>query len=174
MFDELNQAIARYRQKWTTLIEGRHDRQFFNALRPTAVAWKTTDRAEYDKLFHQWHDACDYIFETWMNGRYVAKMHLKDGRLDWGIEIIKLMQRRPASTDPVGLDHVDFYTVNTVAVAAMQSKEADLKWTDEVNGICRWTSLWFEDTEAKLRNDTVMNVGVAELQELEKKLTTSH
>ncbi|MEJ0072928.1 MAG: hypothetical protein WDN27_02465 [Candidatus Saccharibacteria bacterium] len=45
-----------------------------------------------------------------MNGRWIAKVQLKDAALSNGVTIIKIMQRRPGSEDAVGLDHVDFYS----------------------------------------------------------------
>ena len=169
MFDELNDAIDSYQGKWEVLCTGRKDAAFFHALRPTAIGWKVTDRAEYDRLFALWHDACDQISEVWMNDRYIAKMHIRE-ELHWGITIVKLMQRRPNSTDAVDLDHVDFYAAEPVITSAMQVKEPDLKFSEEENGVCRWTSLWFDDTEAKLRNDTVLSVIATELQDLEKQI----
>jgi len=169
MFDELNNAIDSYQAKWEALCTGRKDAAFFRALRPTAIGWKVADRAEYDKLFALWHDACDQITEVWLNGRYIAKMHLRE-ELHSGITIVKLMERRPNSTDAVGLDHLDFYAADPVTTPAMQAKEPDLKFSEEANGVCRWTSLWFDGTEAKLRNDTVLSVIVIELQDLEKQI----
>jgi len=65
------------------------------------------------------------------------------------------------------MDFMDMEETNTKAVLA---EESDLKWTDEVNGLSYWTSIWFADTEAKLRVGTVIDVVVAELQLVNNKI----
>jgi hypothetical protein len=85
--------------------------------------------------------------------------------LPMNLRIIKLMQRRPGSTDGVGLDHVDFYTPD--AVEPVLKKEDNLKWNFEKNN-AQWHSVWFAAGEAKLRNDTICGVCADELLETEK------
>lgn len=171
MIDELNRAIETYHQKWHTLIDKRANKDFFCNLKPTAVAWKTTDRAEYDKLFAELHDLCDVIVDVEMDDRWIAKMHLKNTELTGGIEVIKLMQRRPGSTDAVGLDHVDWLWDGPSVddLDAILEKEPNLKWNHETNG-AHWVSLWFAGTEAKLRTDTVVDSCMRELKAINKRL----
>ncbi len=163
MIDDLNKAIEAYHQKWHKLVDGRTNKLFFCDYQPTAVGWKTADRAEYDRLFAELHDLCDIIVDVYMDGRWIAKMHLKEP-LDSGIQIVKLMQRRPNSTDAVGLDHIDWYSPRTFTDGeAILKKEPDLKWTNEENG-AKWISIWFDGTEAKLRDDTVIDSCIRELK----------
>jgi len=173
MIDELNKAIEEYQVKWDKLIEERSDKAFFQALKPTAVGWKVVNRAEYDQMCAELHDQTDQIIETWMNGRWIAKLHLKDAKLSNGIEIIKIMQRRSSSADAVGLDHLDFYSPNVVNGEEILTKEPGLKWTRENNDVIEgydWLSIWFDGTEAKLKSDTVIDIIIAELDILNKRL----
>ena len=177
MLDKLNAALDAYGQEWQKLVSSRTNRMFFEGLRPTAVGWKTEDRAEYDRLVSELHDQADQIVETWMNGRWIAKVHLRGARLANGAEIIKIMQRRPDSTDAVGLDHVDFYSPQATKTELLLKQEADLKWTWESNDIIAgydWISIWFAGTEAKLKSDTVLDIVQAELQELNQRITGNH
>src|SRR5580704_10528113 len=103
MFDEFNRAVENYDNKWKKLVNERVDKKFFQSLKPTAIGWKVADRAEYNKLCTELHDQTDMIVEKWMNGRWIAKLHLRDTKLSSGIEIVKVMERRPGSTDTVGL-----------------------------------------------------------------------
>jgi hypothetical protein len=176
MIEEINQALEAYEQKWQKLISVRHERQFFAHLKPTAVGWKAEDRAEYDRLVADLHDRTDHIIETWMNGRWVAKLHLKDTKLANGAEIVKIMQRRPGSSDAIGLDHVDFYAPDMTHAESVLKSEPNLKWTWESNDIIdsyTWLSIWFDGTEAKLKSDTVLDIIQAELKELNEKLMKS-
>jgi hypothetical protein len=115
MIDELNAALESYNQKWQLVVVGRKDTNFFKKLKPTALGWKTQDKEEYHVLLAELHDRSDMVIEKWMNGRWIAKVHLKDAKLINGVEIVKIMQRRPGSNDAVGLDHVDFYAPTSLA-----------------------------------------------------------
>ena len=173
MIDELNKAIEAYHIKWHTLVAGRQDKAFFETLQPVAVGWKVAAREEYDQLRTELHDKCDMIVENWMNGRWIAKMILRDENLASGIKIVKIMQRRPNSTDAVGLDHLDFYSLEVEHAEAVLAKESNLKWSRESNDIIsgyEWISLWFDDTEAKLKSSTVLDIVTAELQEINKEI----
>jgi hypothetical protein len=164
MFDEMNRSVDEYLGKWQAFVGQRKNKDLFERMKPTALGWKTTDLAEYDRLRNEWRDACDQIVEVWLNERWIAKLHLKDTTLSGGIEIIKLMQRRPGSTDAVGLDHLDFLDMEETNTKAILAEETGVKWTEEKNGISEWTSIWFEGSEAKLRQGTVLDVIVAELE----------
>lgn len=174
MLDELNQAIAEYQGKWQRFVGGRLNREFFQALKPVAVGWKVADRAEYDRLCAELHDSCDKIIETWMNGRWIGKMHVRDTKLASGIEIVKVMQRRPGSHDATGLDHVDFYSPEVARAEEVLSQEKDVNWTRETNDAVAgygWISIWFAGTEAKLKDTTVLDIVIGELGELNRKIT---
>jgi len=176
MLDKVNEALRIYQQSWQKLVDNRTNRQFFEALKPTAVGWKTADRAEYTRLVAELHDQADHVIETWMNGRWVAKVHLRDTKLANGVEILKIMERRPGSEDAVGLDHVDFYSPDVAAAEPLLKQEADLNWTWESNDVIQgydWISIWFEGTEAKLKSDTVLDIIQAELKELNDNIKQS-
>jgi hypothetical protein len=164
MFDEVNVAIDAYQAKWQTFVSSRKNKDFFERLTPTAIGWKVADVAEYDRLLHTWRDACDQIHIARLNDRWIAALHLKDAQLHRGIGIIKLMQRRPDSSDVLGLDHFDFLDTEETSTKAILAEETEVKWSEERNGISVWTSVWFADTEAKLRPHTVLDVSIAELQ----------
>ena len=176
MLNELNTALQEYDGKWQTLVAARKDKAFFAALKPVAVGWKTEDRVEYDKLVAELHDQADQIVETWMNGRWIAKLHLKDTALANGVTILKIMQRRPGSEDAVGLDHVDFYSSDVVDAEPILKQEPNLNWTRENNDVIEgydWISVWFDGAEAKLKSNTVLDIVQAELHELNKKIVAS-
>jgi len=169
MIEDLGAAIEAYKTKWEALIAERSDKGFFEGLKPTCVAWKTEDLADYDARMLELRDMCDQIFVVWMNGRWIAKLHLKEGVLPWGLRIIKLMQRRPDSTDATGLDHVDFYAADGDAIEPALKVEQGLKWNFEKNN-AQWYSVWFAGGEAKIRDDTICGVCAKELLETEKEI----
>jgi hypothetical protein len=167
MLETVGKGLELYWNKWDTLVATRQDKQFFRSLKPTAVGWKVEDRAEYDRLVAELHDKAGQVVETWMNGRWIAKLLLRDAELPGDVRIIKVMMRRPGSSDAVGLDHVDFYSPSIEEVEKKLTVESDLKWTRENNDIIAgydWLSVWFDGTEAKLKNDTVLDIVAAELK----------
>lgn len=169
MLDDINSALETYEQKWQKLIAVRHERNFFASLRPTAVGWKVATQEDYGNLLAGLHGQADKIIETWMNGRWVAKLHLKNTELANGTTILKIMQRRPGSNDALGLDHVDFYTPDIKHAESILKSESDLKWSWESNDIIdgyNWLSIWFDGTEAKIKADTVLDTIQKELQQL--------
>ena len=167
MIDEINQSLKAYQAKWQELVSNRKNKAFFKDLLPTAIAWKTVDLADFDTRFKELRDLCDKVHLGWVNDRWLATLNLKNTNLEWDIQVIKLMQRRPGSDDPIGLDHVDFYA-KTIDETVLK-QEPDLKWTTESNNPhCSWLSIWFTGTEAKIRTDTVLDVCIAELQDASK------
>ena len=172
MIDELDQAVETYHAKWHKLMSGRKDKTFFKQLKPVAVGWKVANRAEYDRIRAELHDHADRIIETWMNDRWIAKVHLKNA-LDCGITLVKIMERRPDSSDALGLDHLDFYSPVVKDAEGILQQEPNLKWSWENNDVIEgydWISIWFNGTEAKLKADTVLDIIVAELNEINRKI----
>jgi len=166
MVEELNKAIEVYMQKWQAFISERQNATFFKDLRPTAIGWKVQDLDEFNRRFEEMRGLSTKLDLTWMNERWISEGCLKTP-LAHNISIIKLMQRRPNSTDAIGLDHIDFYSPAAAGAEALLDKEG-LKWTHEQNGICTWTSIWFAGTEAKLRTDTVLTVLADEYKQAEQ------
>lgn len=169
MFEQLRTKLAIYFNDWQMLVDERSNTDFFMALKPTAVGWKCTDRDELMSYFAELRDLCDQVHFGWVNERWLVTLHLKSEVLPGEVHIIKLMERRPGSSDPVGLDHVDFHT--TAPVKPNIDLEEDLDWNEEKNGDhCKWISVWFEGGEAKLRTDTVLKVCADEMLEFEQKI----
>jgi hypothetical protein len=173
MIDELNKAIVEYQAKWQALVSGRKDKAFFESLEPIAAAWKVADLADFDKRFAALRDECDQIHLGWLDERWLGMLHLKNETLPWGMSIVKLYQRRPNSTDAVGLDHVDFLAPEGSDIQAVLRAEPDLRWVEEKGDYCTWISLRFAGgPEAKLRlpGQTTLDAVIREFEELRDKI----
>lgn len=169
---EIEKALSIYNKKRQTLISNAEDKKFFEALKPTAIGWKVADQAKYQKIYQELRESSDFIVETWMNERWIAKIHLKDRPLSNGVKIIKIMQIRPGSEDPLGLDHIDFYYSKDIDAKAVLTTE-NIKWSQESNDILsgyQWLSVWFEDTEAKLKAGTVLDTIGEQFKQLNKSI----
>lgn len=167
MLNSLIQSLESYEDAWRAFVAAHKDVSFLEPLEPTAAAWKTEDLADFDKRFLELRELSDQIHLGWVNDRWLATFHLRDSMLPWEIRLVKLMQRRPGSRDKIGLDHVDFRLQEGLDPTRKRLIAApEIRWTEEKNGeYCTWLSIWFSDTEAKLRADTVLDVCIAELKE---------
>ena len=169
MVEKLRKDLALYFNDWQVVVDERLNSDFFSALKPTAAGWKFTDRDELMERFAEIRDLCDQVHFGWINERWVICAHFKELVLPGDITVVKLMERRPNSEDPIGLDHVDFHT--TAPVKQNIELEEGLEWNEERNGEhCKWISVWFEGGEAKLRNDTVLQVCADEMLEFQGKI----
>lgn len=175
MIPELPQALDGYNKKWQALLAGRTNQPFFTNLKPVAIGWKVDTDDAYAAAYQLLRPQCDTIVETWMNGRWIAKLHLKNSTLAGGVQIIKLMQRRPGSDDALGLDHVDFYSPAVKDAETILSKEPGLQWSHETNDAIEaygWLSVWFDGTEAKLKSSTVLDIVIQELRDVNRAVTS--
>jgi hypothetical protein len=162
MLDEIRAAVTSYQTRWQQLITERKETSFFENLKPTAACFKVADLDELDNKLHALREYADHIHWGWINERWLVTVHLRSPLIP-GVEVVKVYQKRPGSSDPTGLDHMDFYasTIDENILA----DEPDLIWTRENNGpLSSWISIWFAETEAKLRTDTTVEVCSKELQ----------
>lgn len=174
MLNEVTQALTLYDAAWQQLIKSTKNSSFFQALKPVAIGWKVDSYKQYKQAYQQLIENCDLATEVWMNGRWVAKLHLNDKTVGSDVQLVKILQRRPGSKDKIGLDHLDFYHQQTMdEVAKILAAEPGIKWTVENNDIVsgyEWHSIWFNGGEAKLRNATVLDVLQAELSQLNDRI----
>jgi hypothetical protein len=174
MLEELHAAINDYTMKWQGFAKNRQDIGFFEKIQPTAVGWKTEDLTDFIARFDELQALCDQVHLGWVDERWLATMHLRDEALPQGITLVKLMQRRPESTDATGLDHIDFLLPNGTDAKVVLQAESEVEWTEEFNGDhCKWISIWFDNTEAKLRSDTVLQVCADEMLDLQESMISS-
>lgn len=170
MIVEMQNSVQAYLDGWKDFTAARNNSEYFQGLQPTAIGWKFVDRNEVMQRFDEIRDLCEQVHFGWINERWVICVYLKEETLPGDIRVIKLMERRPGSTDPVGLDHVDFYDPADNARMKV-AQEPDMKWNEETNGShCKWISVWFDQGEAKLRNDTVLKVCADEMLEYEQRI----
>jgi hypothetical protein len=165
MIDDMQTALTEYRQQWEAYTDQLLDQDFWKGCRMTAIGWKVEDETEFNDKLLALRDISDQVHLGWVNERWIATFHLRESRFEEDIRIVKLMQRRPGSIDAIGLDHADFLLPNGVDAKAVVSADEPVEWSEETNGEhCKWISIWFAGTEAKLRSDTTLEVCIKEMQ----------
>ena len=163
LMEEIKEAIKTYLHDWRDWCS--HEKGFaFKDLKPMHVGWKVPDDSAL--------------------GQEIASLlpHTKQGHIGTvdnrkivllvpnipveGVPILQVMQLRPGSTDPLGLDHVAFYC-NEMNRLENVLKKATHKWGHQSNPGHKWISLWFGDMqrEAKFFNHTSLDLGAHELSE---------
>jgi hypothetical protein len=140
-------------------------------LEPVTIGWKVQDIDEYNETISKFlkNDLVEQCHIGFVDSRYIASIVFKKPIFK-NVYILKLMQRRPNSTDPVGLDHMD------LPVNSLEEMEKELEnhnvsdWEYESNESHKWISVKFGGTEAKFVDHIVLDVCVKELRDVSTKL----
>lgn len=135
---------------------------------PTAVAYKVTDRTEFMQILGDVIDQAEQVHVGTVDNRKIAAAVMKES-FRGHIPILKLMERRPGSDDPTGLDHVDFY-YDGPPVPLQAFTAAGGTAEKQENRSHEWVSVRFGDHgiyEAKLVDHTVLAIGARDLQAVE-------
>ncbi len=139
------------------------------ALQPTAVGWKVADLAAFSETMNGLLTLSNQFHVGTVNDRLIGSFILKQPLETEGIRIIKVLQRRPDSTDELGLDHIDFY-VNDLGGAKEALRSVKANWQIESNDVHEWISVRFGEVleyEAKFIDHTVLRAGIEEMKQAE-------
>jgi len=164
----ISQAIVDYRKAWVKLLE-QSDSLKLDA-RPTTLSIKVADKAALYKILQDNADNIEQVHIGTVNDRYIASAALK--RPYQGLPILKILERRPGASDPLGLDSLD-YLVNDIEQTFRALQNAGLAVLKEHNEVHEWLSLRFGDKnqfEAKFTDHLVLEVAIKELGLSIKKL----
>lgn len=137
----------------------------------TAIGWKTENIDEFNTILSQLLKSKEVIqaHVGLVDNRYIASIVFKKP-LTRNIRILKLMQRRIGSKDPVGLDHLDFYITQFSEIEEEFKKKKITGWEYESNEAHKWISLKAKGIEAKFVDHIVLDVAVKELTEASQEL----
>lgn len=167
LISELRTRAEEYWQKWESYRVLHELKEF----KPCAIAFKAQGINHFNRVLsvllqEKIIDQCHIGF---VDKRYIASLVL-DEPIFQDIYIIKLMQRRPNSTDPVGLDHFDFYTPKLKEVESYFKSKKLSNWVYESNESHQWMSLKFNKTEAKFVDHLVLDVSTKELRDVSNRI----
>ncbi len=164
MIKEIASEIDRYHDDWDAFENMDTVNHLIKS--PSAVGWKTEDFNEFMQSLGQLlRDGAEQVHIGKVNERFIASIVFSKP-FAWGIHIVKLMQRRPGSDDPIGLDHIDFLTKEELKETKLALANIS-DWEEESNDVHTWISLRFNGREAKLVDHLVIDVAVQELEEIE-------
>lgn len=135
-------------------------------LKAMAVGWKVADLKSFKAVFSDLLDISEQAHVGSVNERFIGSFVLKEPLNSDEISVIKILQRRPGSEDPLGLDHIDFLAED-IAGAKKVLDTAKANYEEQSNDAHNWLSVRFGEVleyEAKLVDHTVLDVAVKELK----------
>jgi hypothetical protein len=160
----INKYLRLYEASWKELVAARISQDFFRELQPTAAAWKVKDRDQHDQYVETLRPLCTSISSFWANDRWLTALVLKGHScLSLNIGILMIVERRPGVEDPVGLDHIDWWSPAVTQASHLLPLEKDLNWTYET-GRATWISVRWDGWKAKLRAGTVLDSYIRDLR----------
>lgn len=164
-------AFQRYKRAYLELIKEYELEAFNAAATATTISWKVADKAQLFADLESIAADTEQIHIGTVNNRYIASAVLHKP-LEAKIQIIKILERRPQSTDPLGLDSVDFL-VKDLEKTYTTLRQAGLRVVKENNPVHEWLSLRFganDEFEAKFTDHLVLEVARKELKMSELQL----
>lgn len=102
---DILQALTAYKSAWNILIKENKLEQLDRTIIPTTLSLKVADK---NRLFQQLQSVVDQIDQLHIgtvNNRFIASIFLTT--TIEGLPILKILERRPGSDDPLGLDSLD-------------------------------------------------------------------
>ena len=169
--EALSQSLERYFNKWDEYVARMGLFAIADKMRPIAVGWKVSSRAEYRRAMSVLDNFAVQIHSINIGKRKIATVFLEEP-LTREIKVIKVIERREGSRDNVGLDHVDFYLPIIEGIAEMLER-GEANWRRQGNDKYKRLSVRFGPEslyEAKIIDHTVLNIAADELNYASQKI----
>lgn len=161
--EELQNTLKKYFEAWGAWCNDT-SAFAFASLKPMQAGWKVPTEQSLGEKLTELLPYTEQAHIGTVDNRKIALLAIKKPVVN--VPVVQVMQLRPHSTDPLGLDHVAFYC------PAMKDLERALKkssitWENQGNTGHSWISLWFGDSkrEAKFFDHTALDLGAKELTE---------
>ena len=147
---------------------------------PDHIAYKCVDTVDFDKVMTELEPSMQQLSCIYLDNRRLGaghmNLHLDIG--DFGsIEWLEIMEPRPdlVGTDVVGLEHMEFYFPDFLAVKRLLDDES-VPYEMQENPNHSWINIVINDKgqELKLNNGTLAHIVEDELEQGLAILYTSH
>lgn len=168
--EDVRQSLQQYLEAWQDW-HPHADGFAFGDLPPMHAGWKVPDELSLGQKITIWLPYTEQGHIGSVNNRKIALLALKEAVE--GVPVLQIMQLRPGSRDPLGLDHVAFYCPDIVPLQNMLEQSA-YRWEHQSNPGHSWISLWFgeQQLEAKFFDHTSLDLGARELSEASAQIKT--
>lgn len=162
--DSLKTSLVNYEKAWKAFVVINHFESIEPSWQRVAISWKVEHKVALFGNLRRIGDQAEQIHIGTINDRFIAMAILKKKYA--GVRMIKLLERRPGSQDPLGLDSVDF-RVDDMDVTYELLKTAGAHVAREHNDVHAWLSLRFgknHEYEAKFIDHSLVGVAISELE----------
>lgn len=169
--EALSASLDKYFSKWDEYVARMGIYGIAEKMRPTAVAWKVADRADYRRAISVLDPYALQMHSVVVGDRKIATAVLSKPQAR-GISVIKVIERRKGARDAVGLDHVDFYLPMLDGLAEMLER-GEANWRRQGNDKYERLSVRFGPEslfEAKIMDHTVLDIAAEELKYASKRM----
>jgi hypothetical protein len=166
----LKDSLAAYRKAWKAFVVINHLEAFEHTLEPVAISWKVEHKVALYGNLRLIGDQAEQVHIGTINDRFIAMAVLKKQYAE--ARIIKLLERRTHSQDPLGLDSLDYY-VRDLAATYELLKAAGARVDQDHNDVHEWLRLRFgknHEYEAKFIDHSLLDVAITELRTARDKL----
>ncbi|GEM_PF-2189044 len=167
---EAGEALENHEAAWQSLLATPELQKVGELLVATTLSWKVANRTTLFDVLESNAAEIEQVHIGTVNDRYIASATLREPFS--GLPILKILERRSGSEDPLGLDSVDYLTDDLDGVFT-SFHAAGLHIVREHNDMHAWLSLRFgeaDEFEAKITDHLVLDVGVKELQLASKQI----
>jgi hypothetical protein len=169
--DLLKTSLLSYEKAWKAFIVINHFESIESSWQRVAISWKVEHKVALYGNLRLIGDQAEQIHIGTINDRFIAMAILKKPYS--GVRMIKLLERRPGSQDPLGLDSVD-YRVDDLEKTYELLKAAGAHVEEQHNDWHNWLSLRFgkdHEFEAKFMDHSLLNLVDKQLSTAKELLT---
>jgi hypothetical protein len=155
-------SLTAYREAWVATLQDAAS--LVLEARATTLSLKVADKDAVLNMLSINQKQIEQVHIGTVNDRFIASVLLY--KPYQGMPILKILERRPGSRDPLGLDSID-YLVEDLEHTFRLLRAAGLPVVKENNEVHAWLSLRFgpeKRFEAKFTDHLVLAVAIKELQ----------
>lgn len=165
---DIQQPLKAYFEEWQNWCSQAQEFNF-GELHPMHVGWKVLDENAIGQKVAALLPFTEQGHIGTVDNRKIVLLALKDAIEN--VPVLQIMQLRPGSSDPLGLDHVAFYCKDMEALQLVL-KGSPYKWERQNNPGHAWISMWFGENqrEVKFFDHTSLDLGAHELSEASEKI----
>lgn len=166
--EDVEQQLGQYLNAWRSW-SGKASIKSFRAAPAMHFAWKVADELSLVGELRRFLPLSQEVHIGTVDARKIALLVLHTPVE--GVPIAQIMQRRPNSTDRLGLDHVAFWCAD-MATLKQALAASNYQWEEQRNDAHIWVSVWWskDRLEAKFFDHTTLDLGSRELSEISKRL----
>jgi hypothetical protein len=172
--DALDLMLDAYNKTWQNFVANNNLQAFAQIALPTTISWKVEDRKSLFNNLEQLAEHSEQVHIGMVDHRFIASIVLIEPYQ--GMRLIKILERRADSNDPLGLDSIDYLVEKLSSTYELLGRATDCSLQKQHNDHHSWLSLRFGETrefEAKFTDHLVLDIAQKQLASSEQEILSS-